>query len=130
MKTHSRCDLFLIISVLVAVLFVQGCVTKERYLMQVSESQVLTDQLKEEQQKRGDLEKEAVGLKKQIEDIKTELMDTKENAANTEKSLRRSLAARKQQRDVAMQMGAMIERSLNQEIQRLRDELAKIKRKR
>jgi uncharacterized protein YlxW (UPF0749 family) len=129
MKTHSRCYLP-IISILLAVLFTQGCVTKERYLTQVSKSQTFREQLKSEQQKRGDLEKEAVGLKKRIEDIKAELRDAKKRAVNTEKSLRKTLAARKQQRDVAMDMGAFIERSLNKEIQRLKDELVKMKRKR
>lgn len=127
MKTHSRSFLSLVIPILVAVFFMQGCVMKERYLMQVSETQTLSDQLKDEQQKRGDLEKETTRLKKRIEDLKAELAIDKEGAANTEKSLREELSVREKQRNAAMEMGAIVERSLNEEIQRLADELAKVK---
>lgn len=129
MKTHSRCGLTLIISILVAAPFTQGCVAKERYLTQVSESQTLTAQLKDEQQKRDNLEKEVVGLNKRIEDIKAELTATKKSAANTEKRLRKALAASTQQRDLAMEMGAIIERTLHKEIQRLKDEIANMRNK-
>ncbi len=58
---------------------------------------------------------------------RAELAASKEAAANTEKRLRAELTAREMQRDAAMEMGAIIERSLNGEIQRLNNELAKVK---
>ncbi|MBN4053195.1 OmpA family protein [bacterium AH-315-L15] len=127
METPSRTDLFLVIPILFAVLSMHGCVTKERFLTQVSQTQTLADQLKDERQNRGDLAKEATRLKKRIADLVAELAAAKEAAANTELRLKEDLAAREKQRDAAMEMGAIVERSLNDEIQRLNDAFAKEK---
>ncbi len=127
MNALCKTNLYPVFLILVASLFIQSCVTKNRFLSQVSETEQVAAQLEDEKQKRINLEDEAVRLKNRIADLASELLATKEAAANTEKKLKERIAVLDIQRNAAMDMGAFVERSLNEEIQRLKDELEKEK---
>ncbi len=127
MNRFRHNNLSFMIPVLLSILFTQGCVAQKQTLSQSSKEQTLAEQLKNERQKHGQLKKETAHLKKRIEDLETELTLTKENAASVEKNLREQLIMREKQREIAMDMGAFIERSLSGEIDRLNKELEKLK---
>ncbi|MFQ5596527.1 MAG: OmpA family protein [Nitrospiria bacterium] len=69
------------------VLLVEGCVTKDRFMSQVSETQGLARQLGEVQQAHDDLKREAVALKKRLANLSAALTDAQEEAAQRERVL-------------------------------------------
>jgi len=125
MRTLKRRNQFLVVVILCAGLMIPGCVTRNRFQSQVSETQLLADQLEGEKQKREELEKDAANLKERISTLDAELAASKEDGSKKEIALKDTIAAREKQRDAAMAMGAIVERTLNDEIDRLKGELAK-----
>ncbi len=115
------------LNLFISIFLIQGCAAQKMSSLPISKPEVRGEQSTIEHVQQEDLNKTTRHLKKRIADLEAELDAAKKRAAETEKKLRAELALLKKQRDIAMDMGAFVERSLNEEIQRLNREIQKMK---
>ncbi len=95
MKKNQRTLQLMITIFLLSTVILSGCVTKGRFMAQVSETQTLAQRLDTEEKKNADLEKKLARQNEALEKLQSEYDIFKTNAAQQQTELEESLTARK-----------------------------------